>query len=127
MERSENMIADSGERTTYDNGFNRDMGEMKGRMDLVPWRAIREVSIHCEMGAKKYGERNIDKGCPQWSLYSSGIRHMSKVIDPDENDPEDTLTHLRAAAWNILWALEQYVNGKADIDYGCSKSEEKKG
>ena len=47
---------------------------------------------------------------------------MSKVIDPDENDSEDTLTHLRAAAWNILWALEQYVNGKADIDYGCSKS-----
>lgn len=28
------MIADSGERTTYDNGFNRDMGEMKGRMGL---------------------------------------------------------------------------------------------
>ena len=111
------MIADSGERTTYDNGFNRDMGEMKGRMDLLPWRAIREVSIHCEMGAKKYGERNIDRGCPQFSLYSSGIRHMSKVIDPDDNDPEDTLTHLRAAAWNILWALEQYVNGKADIDY----------
>ena len=112
------MIADSGERTTYENGFNRDMGEMKGRMDLLPWQAIRQVSIHCEEGAEKYGERNIDRGCPQFSLYSSGIRHMSKVIDPDENDPEDTLTHLRAAAWNILWALEQYVNGKADIDYG---------
>lgn len=121
------MIADSGERTTYDNGFNRDMGELKGRMDLIPWRAIREVSIHCEMGAKKYGERNINLGCPQWSLYSSGIRHMSKVIDPDENDPEDTLTHLRAAAWNILWALEQYVNGKADIDYDCSNSKTEKG
>lgn len=121
------MIADSGERTTYDNGFNRDMGEMKGRMDLLPWRAIREVSIHCEMGAKKYGERNIDRGCPQFSLYSSGFRHLSKVIDPDENDPEDTLVHLRAAAWNILWALEQYVNGKADIDYECCKSEKKEG
>lgn len=116
------MIADSGNRTEYTNGFNRDYKEGVGRMDLLPWRAIRQVSIHCEEGAKKYGERNIDRGCPQFSLYSSGFRHLSKVIDPDENDPEDTLTHLRAAAWNILWALEQFVNGKADIDYGCSKS-----
>ena len=111
------MIADSGNRTEYTNGFNRDYKEGVGRMDLLPWRAIRQVSIHCEEGAKKYGERNIDRGCPQFSLYSSGFRHLSKVIDPDDNDPEDTLTHLRAAAWNILWALEQFVNGKADIDY----------
>lgn len=111
------MIADSGERTTYSNGFNRDMGEMKGRMDLLPWFAIREVSKHCEEGAKKYGERNIDKGAPQWSLYSSAMRHLSKAIEPEEGDPESTLTHLRASAWNILWALQQYCNGKAEIKY----------
>ena len=115
------MIADSGNRTVYENGFNRDFKEGAGRMDLLPWRAIREVSIHCEMGAKKYGERNIDKGCPQFSLYSSGIRHISKVIDPDPNDPEDEITHLRAACWNLLWALEQKVNGKADEMDGISE------
>lgn len=111
------MIKDSGTRQVYSNGFNRDFGGMKGRMDLLPWNAIREVSIHSQMGAEKYGERNIDKGCPQWSLYSSAFRHLSKVIDPEPNDTEDTLTHLRAACWNMLWALEQYCNGKADIDY----------
>lgn len=115
-------INDSGERTTYSNGFNRDMGEGKGRMDLLPWTAIREVSKHCEDGARKYGERNIDKGCPQWSLYSSAFRHLSKVIEPEPDDTEDKLIHLRAAAWNILWALEQQVNGKADIDYSEKKN-----
>lgn len=106
------MISDSGERTEYDNGFVRDMGDMKGRMDLLPWRAIRRVSIHCEEGAKKYGERNIDKGAPQWSLYSSGLRHWSKVIEADADDPEDMETHMTAAVWNGLWALEQILKEK---------------
>lgn len=111
------IIADSGKRTNYSNGFNRDFGELKGRMDLLPWEAIRQVSIHCEIGAKKYGERNIDLGCPQWSLYSSCFRHLSKVLKPSEGDEESTLVHLRATAWNALWALEQYCNGKAFADY----------
>ena len=98
------MILDSGERTVHPNGFQRDMHEGKGRMDLLPWRAIIEVSKHCEEGAKKYGERNIDKGCPQHSLIDSAFRHLAKytIGETDED-------HLRACAWNILWALEQEV------------------
>ena len=98
------MILDSGERTVHPNGFQRDMHEGKGRMDLLPWRAIIEVSKHCEEGAKKYGERNIDKGCPQHSLIDSAFRHLAKyTIGMTDED------HLRACAWNILWALEQEV------------------
>lgn len=51
------MITDSGNRTVYENGFNRDFKEGAGRMDLLPWRAIREVSIHCEMGGQRSTER----------------------------------------------------------------------
>jgi hypothetical protein len=71
-------------------------------MDLLPWNAIMDVSKHCEEGALKYGERNIDKGAPLHSLLNSGARHLAKyIIGMDDED------HLRAAAWNILWALEQ--------------------
>lgn len=98
------MILDSGERTIYENGFQRDMHEGKGRMDLLPWAAIMEVSKHCEEGAKKYGERNIDKGAPQHSLLDSAMRHLAKYLEGQ--DDED---HLRAAAWNILWGLQQEV------------------
>jgi len=96
------MIKDSGERKIYENGFQRDMHKGKGRMDLLPWRAIIQVSKHCEEGALKYGERNIDKGCPQHSLIDSAFRHLSKytIGETDEN-------HLTAACWNLLWALEQ--------------------
>ena len=94
-------IKDSGERTKFDTGACRDMHEGKGRMDLLPWAAIMEVSKHCEAGAKKYGEHNVDRGIPTSSLCDSGMRHLAKYLDgwTDEN-------HLVAAAWNLLWALE---------------------
>ena len=99
------MILDSGNRTEFETGAVRDMHIGKGRMDLVPVTAIIELSKHCEEGALKYGERNVDKGIPQHSLIDSGLRHLFKYLrgDKDEN-------HLRAALWNIAWAMEQEVN-----------------
>ena len=54
------QIKDSGNRREFNTGAVRDMAEGKGRMDLLPWSAIFEVSKHCENGAKKYGEHNVD-------------------------------------------------------------------
>ena len=98
-------IKDSGDRTQFETGAFRDMHEGKGRLDLMPLTAIIEVSKHCEQGAKKYGEHNIDKGIPQHSLCDSAMRHLIKYMrgDDDEN-------HIVAAAWNLLWAVEQHVN-----------------
>lgn len=42
------MIKDSGERTEFGTGAVRDMHSGKGRMDLLPWEALVEVSKHCE-------------------------------------------------------------------------------
>ena len=61
------MIKDSGDRTQFDTGAVRDMHAGKGRMDLLPLSAIIELSKHCEEGALKYGEHNVDKGIPQHS------------------------------------------------------------
>lgn len=96
------MIKDSGERTIYENGFQRDMHEGKGRFDLMPWRGLWELAKHCENGAKKYGERNVDKGCPQSSLIDSAIRHIAKYMMGYDDEP-----HLVSALWNIAWAVEQ--------------------
>lgn len=99
-----NRIKDSGERTEFVTGALRDMHEGKGRLDLLPCTAILELAKHCEAGAKKYGERNVDKGIPQHSFIDSGLRHLFKYLrgDRDEN-------HLVAALWNIAWAVEQDV------------------
>ena len=93
-------IQDSGERTVFPSGAARDMHAGKGRMDLLPWEAILEVSKHCEEGALKYGERNCEKGIPIHSLVDSAFRHLARYTAGETDEP-----HLRAAAWNILFAL----------------------
>lgn len=95
------MILDSGERTEYSTGAKRDLHSGKGRMDLLPWNAIMEVSKHAENGSKKYGEHNVDLGIPMSSLFDSGLRHAAKEMLGWEDEP-----HLTAACWNFLWALE---------------------
>ena len=97
-------IKDSGERTEFFTGAKRDLHEGKGRMDLLPWAAIMEVSKHAENGSKKYGEHNVDLGIPTSSLCDSGMRHLAKYLDGWTDEP-----HLLAACWNLLWALEMVI------------------
>lgn len=98
------ILKDSGDRTAFETGAVRDLHTGKGRMDLLPWAAIIEVSKQCEEGALKYGEHNVDKGIPIHSLVDSACRHLAKYIEGMDDEP-----HLRAAAWNILWALQEDV------------------
>jgi hypothetical protein len=94
------MIKDSGERRRFETGSVRDIQEGKGRYDLIPWEAIHELALHCEAGAKKYGERNVEKGIPMHSLIDSAIRHLSCYMRGMNDEP-----HLRAALWNIAFAI----------------------
>ena len=111
-------IKDSGERTVFPTGSVRDMHEGKGRMDLLPWAAIMEVSKHCEAGALKYGEHNVDKGIPTHSLLDSAIRHAAKYLDGWTDEP-----HLLAAAWNILWAIEMEIKHPECVDTPWKKED----
>ena len=94
-------ILDSGTRREFPSGAKRDMSEGKGRMDLLPWAAIMEVSKHAEQGSRKYGEHNVDKGINTASFADSALRHIAKWVDGWEDEP-----HLLAAAWNLLWAIQ---------------------
>lgn len=113
------MIKDSGDRTEFETGAKRDMHAGKGRMDLLPWHGIMEVSKHCEEGALKYGEHNVDKGIPLHSLLDSAARHLAKyMVGMDDED------HLRAACWNLLWALNQRTT-HPELDDRWKPQEEK--
>ena len=115
------MIKDSGDRTEFETGAKRDMHAGKGRMDLLPWYGIMEVSKHCEEGALKYGEHNVDKGIPLHSLLDSASRHLAKyMVGMDDED------HLRAACWNLLWALNQRVTHPELDDRFVAQAKESK-
>lgn len=98
-------IKDSGKRTMFESGAVRDMHQGKGRYDLLPWEAIHELAKHCEEGALKYGERNCEKGIPIHSLIDSAFRHLSCYMQGMKDEP-----HLRAAIWNIAFAI--YIEQK---------------
>ena len=112
------QILDSEERTEFESGAVRDMHKGKGRMDLLPWAAIMAVSKHCEAGAVKYGEHNVDKGIPTHSLLDSAIRHAAKYLDGWTDEP-----HLVAAAWNLLWAIEREIKHPECVDTPWKKED----
>lgn len=104
-------ILDSGNRREFETGAVRDMSDGKGRMDLLPWAAIVAVSKHCENGAKKYGEHNVDKGLPSHSFCDSAARHLAKYLDGWDDEP-----HLLSAAWNLLWAIQMELKHPEMVD-----------
>ena len=107
-------IKDSGNRREFSTGAVRDLSDPanpKGRMDLLPWEAIMAVSKHCEAGAMKYGEHNVDKGIPTHSLLDSAMRHAAKYLEGWDDEP-----HLLAAAWNLLWAIQMELKHPELVD-----------
>lgn len=60
---------------------------------------VLEVAVHMADGAKKYGERNWQRGIPVNSYVDSAVRHYLKYLRGDTDERHD-----RAFCWNILCA-----------------------
>lgn len=91
----------------FQTGAVRDTGG-KGRMDLLPWCAIRRISRHMEdaikpdpqTGKPHYPERNWEQGLPMHSMIDSAFRHLAKYAEGMTDED-----HLCAAATNLLMAM----------------------
>ena len=99
------------DQRVFKTGAVRDNAEGKGRMDLLPWAAIMEVSKHCERGSKVYKPHNIDLGIPTSSLCDSAARHLAKYLDGWDDEP-----HLVAATWNLLYAIQMEIKHPELVD-----------
>jgi hypothetical protein len=98
-----NMIKDSGERSVYTTGAQRDNGEDKGRPSLIVPSALRRLAIQLEAGARKYADRNWEKGMDA-DRYVDGIyRHLWAFMEgqTDEN-------HLGALLFNVVGLSHTY-------------------
>ena len=104
----------------FSTGATREKKIGKGRMDLLPWSAIIELSKHCERGAAVHGEHNVDKGIPLHSLLDSGARHLAEYMSGMDNED-----HLLAAAWNIMWAVEMRIKHPELCDVPVKEDAEK--
>lgn len=91
------MIKDSGERSVYSTGAQRDNHTGKGRFDLISLQGLFRLARWYELGAQKYNDRNWEKGMNISRYSDAAFRHLLKYIAGC--DDED---HLAAVAWNVM-------------------------
>jgi len=94
-------VKDSGKRQEFDTGSKRDTRDGKGRFDLIPPYALTRLARHYESGARKYQDRNWEKGQPLSRYLDSMIRHSFKFLGGSTEED-----HLAAVAWNALAYIE---------------------
>ncbi len=90
-------VKDGGLRESYVTGAIREDRSNKGRYDLISPIALRHLALISELGAKKYSERNWEKGMPMSRILDSAFRHLNQYMEG--NRDEDHLAH---AFWNIM-------------------------
>ena len=90
-------LEDSGERIQYDSGAMREPENGRGRYDLISPIALKALAIHMERGAKKYDNRNWEKGMPLSRHLNSALRHLQKYLEGSRSED-----HLSASIYNSM-------------------------
>ena len=92
-------------------------GDKLERYDLIPVGPLREVARLYGMGARKYADRNWERGYPWHLSYAAMMRHLNAFWDGQINDehtptcPDDCvehtgMPHLAAAIFHAMALLE---------------------
>lgn len=103
-------LKDSGKREQHSGGAVRDVRVGKGRFDLITPFALMRIALVYEKGAKKYEDRNWEKGFPFSRVLDSAIRHIIQYMMGEDNED-----HLAQAAWNLM-ALMHFEETKPGLN-----------
>lgn len=103
-----------GEASKYDTG--------KPRMDLIPPEALYALGRVLEYGARKYADRNWEKGFAWGRSVAALKRHLSAWEAGQDFDPESGMPHLWHVLTNaaFLLAFEARGVGTDDRATGCA-------
>src|SRR6187431_514990 len=83
-------------------------GMKEARFSLIPSKWLWELATHYGKGARKYEDRNWEKGY-KWSLsFDASQRHLNQFLLGERYDAETGSHHLIAAAWHLiaLWFFD---------------------
>jgi len=96
-------------------GTKHDSGKL--RWDLLPWDAAEEVVKILTFGAKKYDDRNWEKGISYSRLFAALQRHLTAWFQYRiERDTESGLHHLAHAACCLMFLLALSIRQRNDLD-----------
>jgi hypothetical protein len=97
-----NKLKTTGSPRQFETGAQRDSGEGKLRMSLVPHKALSDVMMRYLQGAEKGMKHSV--------LYDSAMRHLMQDFTGDVSED-----HLGAALWNIMGMIWNRQN-KPELD-----------
>lgn len=85
--------------------------DSKNRMELIPPEWIEALGEVLTKGARKYADRNWEKGMAWSKMIGCTFRHMMKFLRGERYDAETGCHHLAHAAWNLLALMSYDVRG----------------
>jgi hypothetical protein len=104
------------QKETHSTGAQKELvGKL--RYDLVPVEFEDELAKVYTEGAKKYSDRNWEKGLLFMKHhYAAARRHMAKWVKGIDLDYETNTHHLANAAWHLAAIITLSARGRTDLD-----------
>ena len=116
---------DRTETKTKDPNSGGEKGSKLARFSLIPPEFLWNLAEHYGKGAKKYADRNWEKGY-NWGLTCDALeRHYHLWKLGEQIDPETGSHHLIAMAWHViaLFTFELRGLGKDDVRLAAQSSQ----
>lgn len=109
----------SEEHANATEGLRFDAG--KPRYDLLPPEAMDALAMHFAVGARKYADRNWEKGMSWGRCFASLMRHAWKWARGEEYDEETGSHHMICVAWNAFALFIYFTRGIGTDDRAITK------
>lgn len=93
----------------------------KPRFDLIPAMPLTELAKLYGVGAKKYADRNWEKGMAWSRLFAATQRHLWAFWNGEDMDQETRVSHLTNAVFGCF-ALREYMRTHPELDDRPSKT-----
>jgi hypothetical protein len=108
-----------GDNADYETRVTSSTGGQKGqklaRFDLIPKSPLWQVAELYGVGARKYADRNWERGY-NWSLSFAALnRHLWQFWAGEDNDAETGLPHLASVVFHAF-ALMEYATTHPEFD-----------
>lgn len=81
----------------------------KRKWGLVHYESLVPMVKVLEFGAKKYAPDNWKKGLDRQELLESAMRHLTALMDGQENDPETGISHIGHLMCNAMFYSYHFV------------------
>lgn len=88
----------------------------KNRLDLLPFDVIEEVGTVYTLGARKYDDRNWEKGIKYMRVVGALLRHLFAWVLGEERDPKDGQRHITSVVWNAMTLCAYELRGMSKYD-----------